>query len=294
MECPLCRKFFSFNSLQRLYVEQPEDPDRMKKYNLMRKLVLTCDSKEEDIVTMRKEVDVWQGSKTVREEKHCPVRKTVEILDRLQRVKDQKRRHKREIKHLKRSAMRKEQELLELIIQYQQEAGRLRAELKLRQKTDDLHVSAAKKKLTRPLPIPPRVTATCPTVQIIRPSPDQHVSVANTGSDLRRRTSLNKGKRNGRMNVNPSSLEVPPSAPPPSPPQVRSTTAVRHYVPSDNSVVIDVDHSRDTGARSPYDTPGARAPHVAGRGIGLNEESFVDKAAIYREAARHYGPIDDD
>ncbi|THU93926.1 hypothetical protein K435DRAFT_180998 [Dendrothele bispora CBS 962.96] len=112
MECPLCRKFFSLNNLQRLYVEQPEDPDRMKKYDLMRKLVLTCDSKEEDIVAVREEVDVWLGSK-VKEGKHCSVRKTVEILDRLQRVKDQKRRHKREIKHLKRSAMRKEQELLE-------------------------------------------------------------------------------------------------------------------------------------------------------------------------------------
>ncbi|THU93924.1 hypothetical protein K435DRAFT_180969 [Dendrothele bispora CBS 962.96] len=346
MRCPLCRKLFSFDGLHRLRVDQPEDPDgRKKKYSLMRKLVLTCDSEEEDVVAVRKEVNAWLESRTVGEEEHCPLRKTVEILDRLQHGKDRRRRAKREIKHLKESvaawksfaqqsaiqretqSSAQEQKLRELVTRYQQEAEQLRAELELRQKFDDLHVSAVasseKKKLRRkhsnPLPIPPRVAPIYSNnPQAARSSPDQHhfaVTNTNTSPDVKRRPSLNKMSSN-KNEVEPvipmvgkvqhhhhhSSMKrvLPPvpSPPPPSTLQVGSTTAIYNHGPSDDFVDADYyNHHRhqDAGARRPYDssTLGRRFSRIASHTIGLSNQGRPGELGRNRDVFSIFTSEDD-
>ncbi|KAF5360281.1 hypothetical protein D9758_009148 [Tetrapyrgos nigripes] len=177
MKCPMCRKLFLFSDIQKLHVERSVETEKKKKYSLLRRMILTCDSEEEDVAAVRKEVDDFfeQASE---EDQHCPLRKTVEILDRLQHAKDRKRHDKKKIRHLEKLVLTwknfahqmqlsqsssSEQKLKELVTKYQQEAESLRAELELRQKFDEFHLND--KKLRKhhspnPLPKPPRITTT--------------------------------------------------------------------------------------------------------------------------------------
>ncbi|KAK7454030.1 hypothetical protein VKT23_011541 [Stygiomarasmius scandens] len=181
MKCPLCRKMFSFSDISRLLaepmsemrvepeetpVERQEEIDKKRKYSLMRKLVLLCDSEEEDIAAVRKEVDSWLCEAP--DEGHCPLRKTVEILDRLQHARDRKKRDKREIKHLRKSLSIwkafaeqnspsvMEEKYQDLINRYQQEVNQLRAELELSRQHGNPHGKPRRHKSTNPLPIPPQ------------------------------------------------------------------------------------------------------------------------------------------